>query len=231
MTQNIDSSLNDPRQYNAMLDANANARIQSARKILSSVFQTFTPSTVLDVGCGHGAWLQVAKELGADTIHGVDGPWINQDELVIPNSCFESQSLEKPLDLKTKFELVISLEVAEHLPETAADVFADSLVRHGDVILFSAAIPFQGGNGHVNEQWPGYWARKFLERGYRTLDVVRPLVWGDRSVFWWLQQNTLLIVKDSVFDEYQELEHEIIDDLDSLAMVHPMLYLRQQPTR
>ncbi|MEQ8508027.1 MAG: methyltransferase domain-containing protein [Rhodospirillaceae bacterium] len=228
MTQNLDSTPGDPNGYNAMLDANANARLASARKILSSVFPTFSPSSVLDIGCGHGAWLQVAKELGADTIQGIDGPWIEQSELLIPSSCFSSQSLEDPLDLDQKFDLVISLEVAEHLPKTAADVFVDSVVRHGDVILFSAAIPFQGGNGHVNEQWPGYWAEKFALRGFKTLDVIRPMIWGDESVFWWLQQNTLLLLNESALQKHEHLRNDITDNLNALAMVHPFLYLRQR---
>ncbi len=236
MTQNLDSTRpdstpGDPSGYNAMLDANANARLASARKILASVFQTFSPSSVLDIGCGHGAWLQVAKELGADAIRGVDGPWINPNELLIPASCFSDQSLENPLDLKQKFDLVISLEVAEHLPKTAADVFVNSLVRHGDIILFSAAIPFQGGNGHVNEQWPGYWAEKFSARGFKTLDVIRPMIWGDESVFWWLQQNTLLLLNEVALEKYKDLKSEVAEDLDALAMVHPLLYLRQQSAR
>ncbi len=214
-----------------MLDANANARLASARKILSSVFQTFSPSSVLDIGCGHGAWLQAAKELGADTILGVDGPWINPSELLIPQSCFLSQSLESPLDLGQQFDLVISLEVAEHLPKAVADVFVDSLVRHGNIILFSAAIPFQGGNGHVNEQWPGYWAEKLAARGFKTLDLIRPMIWGDESVFWWLQQNTLLFLNDAALEKYEDLKSEIAKDLNALAMVHPLLYLRQRSTR
>jgi 2-polyprenyl-3-methyl-5-hydroxy-6-metoxy-1,4-benzoquinol methylase len=132
------------------------------------------------------------------------------------------------LDLDQKFDLVISLEVAEHLPKTAADVFVDSVVRHGDVILFSAAIPFQGGNGHVNEQWPGYWAEKFALRGFKTLDVIRPMIWGDESVFWWLQQNTLLLLNESALQKHEHLRNDITDNLNALAMVHPFLYMRQR---
>ena len=135
----------DPTGYNRMLNAKAEARLASARTILSPVIQIFAPTSVLDVGCGHGAWLQVARELGVDTIQGADGPWIDDTALLIPVELFRSHALGTPLDLGQQFDVVISLEVAEHLPESAADTFIDSLVSHGDVILFSAAVPYQGG--------------------------------------------------------------------------------------
>ncbi|MEQ8735433.1 MAG: methyltransferase domain-containing protein [Rhodospirillaceae bacterium] len=208
-----------------MLDANANARLASARKILSSVFQTFSPSSVLDIGCGHGAWLQAAKELGADTILGVDGPWINPSELLIPQSCFLSQSLESPLDLGQQFDLVISLEVAEHLPKAVADVFVDSLVRHGNIILFSAAIPFQGGNGHVNEQWQSYWAHKFSQKHFVALDLIRPMFWGDTQILWWLKQNVIVYLKEEKISRWPSVKNAITENLDLLSTVHPDLYL------
>jgi 2-polyprenyl-3-methyl-5-hydroxy-6-metoxy-1,4-benzoquinol methylase len=65
--------------------------------------------------------------------------------------------LIQPLDLEKEFDLVVSLEVAEHLPASAADQFVNTLVKHGKKILFSAAIPGQGGQDHLNEQWPDYW--------------------------------------------------------------------------
>lgn len=209
-----------------MLDANADARTTSARIILGPLFQTFDPSTVLDVGCGHGAWLRVCKELGADEIQGVDGPWIDDTSLAIPKSQFMAQELDKPLDLESQYDLVISLEVAEHLPESAADTFIDSLTRHGDIILFSAAVPYQGGRGHVNEKWQNYWAHKFRARGYNAIDSIRPTIWGNDDVFWWLRQNTILFLNDSALEKHAELKQTCVHDLDALALVHPSLLMR-----
>ncbi len=125
-----------------------------------------------------------ARELGVDTIRGVDGPWIDTDVLQIPLDCFHSHALETPLDLEQRFDLVVSLEVAEHLPEEAADTFIESLVRPGDIVLFSAAIPFQGGRNRVNEQWPGYGAAKCASHGFMVIDAIRPMIWNDHSVLW-----------------------------------------------
>lgn len=227
MHQNKESVTSEQDGYNAMLDANAEARTTSARIILGPLFQTFAPETILDIGCGHGAWLRVCRELGADTIQGVDGPWIEQDSLVIPPADFTAQGLDTPLNLGKTFDLVISLEVAEHLPESAADTFIDSLVRHGDVILFSAAVPFQGGRGHLNEQWQTYWGAKFRDRGYHAIDSVRPEIWGNESVFWWLRQNTILYLSQRALERYDNLKDMCVEDLDALSLVHPALYMRE----
>lgn len=226
MTQNKGSDASDPTGYNTLLSANAEERLAAARVILTPLFQVFTPSSMLDVGCGLGAWLQVAKELGADTIQGVDGPWIDTSTLNIPENNFLAQELDAPLSLNRRFDLVTSLEVAEHVSPNAAETFVDSLVQHGDIILFSAAIPFQGGQGHINEQWPRYWAEKFLARGYQTIDAVRPMIWSDERVFWWLRQNALLFMNQDALNRFPDFADEVSDDLDALAMVHPALYMR-----
>ena len=41
-----------------------------------------------------------------------------------------------------------------------------TITKHGDAVLFSAAIPGQGGQDHLNEQWPEYWQKKFEVNGY-----------------------------------------------------------------
>ena len=219
-------SVNDPEGYKNALDRLSAERLTSARTVLAPLIQTFAPTSVLDMGCGHGAWLQAARELGVDTVQGVDGPWIDSDALMIPKQNFKTHALEQPLDLERTFNLVISLEVAEHLPENAADIFVESLVRHGDVVLFSAAIPFQGGRGHVNEQWPGYWAAKFAALGYCTIDAIRPMIWHDNGVLWWLRQNILLFLSDAALSCNPDFVEDVVDDFDNLAIVHPELYLR-----
>lgn len=226
MDQNKGSDALDPTGYNTLLSDNTDARMVAARIILTPLFQAFAPTSVLDVGCGLGAWLHVAKQLGTDTVQGVDGPWIDTTMLAIPPEMFLAQNLDTALSLDRQFDLVISLEVAEHISAPAADIFIDNLVRHGDIVLFSAAIPFQGGHGHINEQWPSYWAEKFRTRGYQTLDAIRPMIWSDERVFWWLRQNTLLFMNDNAFERFSDFADETVDDLGALALVHPDLYMR-----
>ncbi len=126
-------------------------------------------------------------------ILGTDGDHVPRDMLQIPKHSFRAEDLAKPFErTDLQADLVISLEVAEHLPDTAADNFVHRLCAHGDVVLFSAAVPGQGGTHHVNEQWPDYWAAKFAARGYRVIDALRPALWADGDVKWWYRQNLLM---------------------------------------
>lgn len=103
-------------------------------------------------------------------------------KLEIPEERFLSFELNNPFRIDRQFDLVISLEVAEHLPKECAATFVDSLTRLGPVILFSAAIPFQGGTDHINEQWLDYWAKYFQEKGYVAIDCIRKRIWQNDKV-------------------------------------------------
>lgn len=150
--------------------------IYSARKIISLVRSQVTPiQTAVDFGCGVGTWLSVLKEDGCNVL-GVDGPWVDKSLLEIPVENFKTVDLKKKIDLTIKYDLAISLEVAEHLPPESADIFIESLVGASDCILFSAAIPFQSGLGHINEQWQNYWVAKFKQKDYIAMDFIRPAI-------------------------------------------------------
>jgi hypothetical protein len=92
---------------------------------------------------------------------------------------------------------VQSLEVAEHVPATAAQTFVDCLVAHAPVVLFSAAVPGQGGDNHVNEQPYEYWRSLFADRGYRMYDFLRPQIVGTKAAHWY-RYNTFLFATRSV---------------------------------
>jgi hypothetical protein len=149
-------------------------------------------ASLLDVGSGHGAWAREWKSAGVKDVLAVDGAYVQPDQLVIPARCFKPHDLSTPLDLKRRFDLVQSLEVAEHISPEHADIFVDNLTRHGDVILFSAAVPNQGGEHHVNEQPPEYWREKFVARGYEVFDWVRGQIVDNREVKAWYRFNTFI---------------------------------------
>jgi SAM-dependent methyltransferase len=185
--------LYDPAYYATI----RHAAESSAQVIVPLVANLIQPRSVLDVGCGDGTWLDAWRRTGVDDYFGVDGGEV-QPVLRIPADGFSPRDLTAPLDLGRRFDLVQSLEVAEHLPASAAEEFVRSLVGHGDAILFSAAIPHQGGTGHVNEQWPDYWAHLFSRAGFTVYDWVRPRIWGNDRVAWWYAQNTLLFVRAGI---------------------------------
>jgi SAM-dependent methyltransferase len=164
----------------------------AAATVAPIVIDLLHPASVLDIGCGRGTWLAAFARLGVSDLLGVDGSHIAPNDLEIPAASFLARDLTRPLRLGRRFDLVMSLEVAEHLDEAFAAEFVASLVAHGPAVLFSAAIPRQGGAGHVNEQWPSYWAARFAEHGYAPVDAVRPTMWTDPRVAYWYAQNTLL---------------------------------------
>src|SRR5688572_29188669 len=166
--------------------------LRSARAIVPLVVELLGPRSVVDVGCGTGAWLSVFAAAGIADFLGLDGRWVDVEQLAIPKTSFRALDLEQPIDVGRSFDLAVSLEVAEHLPLAAAETFVDSLARLAPAVLFSAAIPFQGGTDHKNEQWQDWWAERFAQRGLHAIDCIRPAVWrvGDGVV--WYAQNTLL---------------------------------------
>jgi len=163
---------------------------RSARAVAAILLAEMKISSLLDIGAGHGAWAAEWLAAGVKSVQAVDGDYVQPDQLAVPKKNFKAHDLSTPLDLKKRFDLVQTLEVAEHLPADKADLFVDNLVAHGDVILFSAAVPHQGGEHHVNEQPPEYWRKKFAARGYRVFDFVRPKLAGQSEVMPWYRFNS-----------------------------------------
>lgn len=171
----------------------------SARTISSLLRSTLKIGSVLDVGCAKGTWLDIWRESGISDVIGVDGSYVKADELVIPRERFVAADLAQPIDLKRKFDLVQSLEVAEHIPAAAADQFVQNIARHSaGIVLFSAAPPGQGGEFHVNEQNYDYWREKFRGLGFDAYDYLRPLIADDKSVSFWYRFNVLLYVREDI---------------------------------
>jgi SAM-dependent methyltransferase len=168
--------------------------LRSAKRFLPALLSKLNVSSVLDVGCGQGAWLSVWKDLGISTTVGIDGAYVNKDRLLCPRESFMEHDLSQPFDLGRRFELVQSLEVAEHLPAESAPAFVASLVRHGDVILFSAAPKGQGGDHHVNEQNYDYWRRLFARHDYVAVDFLRREVLSNAEIEPWYRYNSILYV-------------------------------------
>ncbi|MEL7487450.1 MAG: class I SAM-dependent methyltransferase [Pseudomonadota bacterium] len=211
-------------KYDAAFYANQKA---GSRTSAGLVIEKLAPvlgnvSSVLDVGCGAGGWLQAVREVYPKaTVFGVDHPAVPRSEMFINEDAFAGYDLSEPIDLERSFDLVITLEVAEHIPPEKAETFLETLTRHGDVVLFSAAIPRQGGTGHVNEQWPEYWIDLMAARDYKALDIVRPLIWNDDAIASWYKQNMLLFAKSP-----EKLQVAGAEDWAGRAMIHPGSWVR-----
>lgn len=198
----------------------------SAHAVLSHLIALTNPNSVIDVGCGQGCWLAVLRGIGITDILGIDGPWVDLENLEIPPSNFRVIDLTQPFRIERSFDLALSLEVAEHLPPSSAAGFIESLTRTAPVVYFSAAIPFQGGNRHKNEQWPDYWADLFGRHGYLPVDCVRGRIWGNPDVEWWYAQNGLVFASPTAIENNPVLRREHANtDFGRLSMVHPRQYL------
>ena len=206
----------------------SNFAVSSAEAIVPFIMKCFSPTSVTDVGCAEGSWLSVFAKHGVNKIRGFDGPWVSKDELIISIEQFTTQDLEifKAPD-NEHFDLAISLEVAEHLDETSADNFVQQLTKLSNRILFSAAIPGQGGLHHLNEQPPSYWAKKFNRYGFDQLDFLRPIFWDDERIEWWYRQNFFI---------YEKRKHAIPKSQSSnqkatflgAHLVHPTAFKEKQ---
>ena len=170
---------------------------RSAQAVSRLLLGEMVIASLLDVGAGHGAWAAEWHAAGVADVVAVDGEYVNPDQLAIPRAMFRAHDLLTPLNLDRHFDLVQSLEVAEHLPAAKAAGFVESLVRHGDVVLFSAAVPHQGGEHHVNEQPPEYWRALFAKHGYTAFDWVRPRLATASEVMPWYRFNSIIYANEA----------------------------------
>jgi len=196
---------------------------QSAAVIVPLICELLKPRSVIDVGCGRGFWAAAARDWGAEEIFGVDGEWVDPERLAIPADCFRHVDLERELQLDKRYDLAISLEVAEHLPPETSRTFVGSLTQAAPAVLFSAAIPGQTGDRHINERWQPFWLQLFAEKEYLPIDCVRPVVWPARRVAYWYAQNTLLYVHRSLLQEHEKLRALAAASRGPFAVVHPRL--------
>lgn len=169
---------------------------RSAKQFVGTLYPLLSVSSVADFGCGRGTWLKEWQAAGVDDIAGVDGDYVVRAELKIPERQFHAHDITQPVDLGRRFDLVQSLEVAEHLHADAADRFVDTLTAHGDCILFSAAVPGQGGEFHINEQPLEYWREKFAARGYAPYDFLRPKFARSAEVEPWYRFNSIVYANE-----------------------------------
>ena len=203
-----------------------NYSYQMAYKVFSYLIECgLTLNSAIDFGGGTGAWLKALKDINGARI------------LTIDNSCYDRSSIlnEKEflrydltdIDINKivnefgRFDISISIEAAEHIDEVYADKVVKDLCAMSDVVLFSAAIRLQGGNGHVNEQRQSYWVERFKKNNYFPVDCIRPHFWNDESIHYHYRENCIMYVKENLVESFKELFPKPEFPFD---VVHPDLY-------
>jgi SAM-dependent methyltransferase len=177
----------------------------SAQVVVPLVIDILHPTSVVDVGCGVGTWLRAFSENGVTVLRGLDGDYVSRAKLQINADCFVAVDLKRSFEIDGYYDLAVCLEVAEHVPAQHSRELIRRLTESAPVVLFSAAVPRQGGIGHVNEQWPGYWRKRFRDRGFTMLDPIRPFIREDSRVAWWYRQNIVLFANDTAISGSKSL--------------------------
>lgn len=202
-------------------------KIKSREYLISIILSQFKPKSIVDFGCGDGTWLAGFKKEGIYDILGIDGEWIQDSELQIQMNEIKLADLNFPVYLDRKFDLAISFEVAEHLFKDSAETFIQSITRHSDIVIFSAAIPLQSGVNHINEQWQSYWAEIFRSNEFIPVDFIRPLVWDNEDITYIYKQNIICYINKEKLKEYQDLTEFIEEREFFLNRVHPEKYIKE----
>jgi len=189
--------------------------IYAANTILHNIRNFINFESVVDFGCGVGTWLYSAEKLGASETLGFEGKWLDTS-LYKASGTIKLLNLSEDINLKHRYDLAISLEVAEHLNESHSESFVNTLCNASDNVLFSAAIRGQGGKGHLNEKMQSYWVELFKKNGYECNDIIRPNIWNDTKIDFWYKQNTFLFTKNKKLNA---------DGLMPIDIVHPEQFL------
>lgn len=183
---------------------------ESADVIVPLLIDAAEPSTVVDVGCGEG-WFG-----GRFAAFGIGVTGIDYER---PAVCAIDDFVEADLAFPTvipKAELAVCLETVEHLPPERGPGLVEELCAAAPIVAFSAAIPKQGGHGHINERWPSYWAALFAERGYRPDSRIREQIWDDTRVEPWYRQNLLVFYSTDI--------RPVFPSWTPLDIVHPEIF-------
>ncbi len=217
------------RNYEAYAEGSRRAAV-----VISDILQRWlAPSTLLDVGCGPGTFLDPFRAQGCTVVHGMDGRWSplagKRADVALVDFASDPPDRWAAARPLPRYDLVLSLEVAEHVRPALADAFLAFLAGSGDTIAFSAAIPLQGGQHHVNEQWPGYWISRFAAHGFAPFDILRLALWERREVPAWYRQNILLFFRGEIPPRVREEgERLALRRLHQpMALVHPDFYERR----
>ncbi|MBP2637396.1 MAG: hypothetical protein H6Q72_3303 [Firmicutes bacterium] len=202
-----------------------NGSLASANSIVPLLIEYVNPKSVVDVGCGVGTWLSVFEKCGVEIL-GLDGEYVNKNLLCIAADCFVPTNLEQVIACDQVFDLAISLEVAEHLSESRAPSFIQELTSLSPVVVFSAAIPKQGGVNHINEKWQSYWVNLFGQYRYLPIDCIRPRVWNCSDIKFWYRQNIILFCDKTKLIDYPKLLQvfRYTQEYQCYDLVHPELF-------
>ena len=200
----------------SFFDWQAERAAQSARVVVPRLIELARPRSVVDLGCGTGAWLQVFREHGVEDVVGIDAAYIDREQLLIPAELFVAADLAAPPAFDRRFDLALTLEAAHCAPPDASETIVHALSTYAPVVYFASAVPNQGGGPGPTRRWPRYWSDLFAREELECYDVLRAELWEHPQVDWWYAQNGLIFARDGVLDGVEPTG-------PPLPLVHPQL--------
>ncbi|MCC6801964.1 MAG: glycosyltransferase [Anaerolineae bacterium] len=216
--------------------------LQFFSNIAERIQNDFTPDSVLDAGCAIGMLVEALLQRGVEA-HGFDiSDWAIQKMPPQYADHVRVGSILDPQVVDRHFELVVCIEVLEHLPAADADTAIRNLCSWGDLVLFTSSPQDFKETTHFNVQQPGYWAAKFAQNGFtRVLDydatyiapwarlyrrekVIYPVAVQQYENLLWQQASELRVVRDQLNKLEQQIEH-----LQEQVNKRQMAYKLRQP--
>jgi SAM-dependent methyltransferase len=205
--KSIISTLNETPYDSGFFDEQVVDALRSARLIVPLIMEMLKPRSVVDVGCGLGAWLRAFSENGVAKFKGFDGEYVDRRKLLIDIEHFVPTDLKRRHKIEESYDVALCVEVAEHLPESNAPELVEILTSTAPVVIFSAAVPGQHGRNHINEQWPSFWRRIFEVRGFQMLDPIRPRIRENKEIAWWYRQNLFVFASKQALEQFPSLRN------------------------
>jgi SAM-dependent methyltransferase len=156
----------------------------------------FEPRSVLDVGCGLGAYLRIFRNSGAE-VFGVDGADYSSHHFIDQDEYAALDMDHCPLLLDRSFDVTLCVEVLEHLEEAPALSLVDAMAAQTKrAILFSAAQLDQPGYAHKTLREPEFWLRRFEDAGW-AVDVPGSMAARVLSTLHWFRRNLFVLLPKS----------------------------------
>ena len=200
--------------------ARRDVSLQSAGVIVPILLSYVQPRSVVDIGCGLGTWLKAFRAAGITDVMGYDGDYVDRGALLIEPSRFCPTDLRADGRLQRSFDFTGGRRTPAG---TVCPLFRAPPHFRRPVVLFSAAIPGQGGTDHINEQWQDYWRDLFLSENFHPVNIIRPAVWGLPEVDFWYQQNSILYCSAAFLSAHPNLK--MVARRTSLNLSARLLYL------
>lgn len=161
------------------------------------IIKEFNPKSVADIGCGIGLYVNEFDKRGVEAV-GYDGSPYAIKNSVTRKGLLKIGDIRKNLNFDKKYDIVLSIEVAEHIPTKCSDIFVNTLTKCSDVIILTAAQKGQGGTDHINEQPRYFWIKKFEKKNFnfnKSLSEKLSFKMKEKGVPWWIHGNLMIFQK------------------------------------